>query len=87
MAQRNGSGDPIDQAIEAVEAEPPMVTMVEVPIVMRPAGRPAILHCPVDMTETEVIELAGFILGGLRPHIAKYATPGAGRLWTPGRDA
>lgn len=80
--QNGNQPDPIDAAIDA--ASRPTVTMVEVPIVMRPNGRPAILHCPIDLTDQELIELAGFLLGGLRPHIAKYAQPGAGSLWTPG---
>lgn len=86
MANDDTLPDPIEAAIAAVDAEPVgrRITMVEVPIVMRPDGRPAVLHCPVDLTDVEVIELAGFILGGLRPHIAKYAQPGAGSLWVPG---
>ena len=59
--------DDIDSAIAATE---PVQGLVQVPIVIASTGRPAIVTVPDDLTDAETIELAAYLLTGLRPHIA-----------------
>lgn len=75
--------DPIDQAIAAAAA-PATVQLVEVKVQISSTGRPVIMAVPVDLDDGEIIELAAFVLVGLRPHIARTTSP-ASRLIVPGR--
>lgn len=71
--------DPIDQAIGATERT---VTMCEVPVTIASSGRPALLHVPVDMSDTEVMELAAFMLLYMRQWIGRHLGHSAD-LWVP----
>lgn len=84
MAEQNANRDPIDEAIAGVEAADQVVTMVEVPVRMRPHGRPAVLHVPTDLTDVELIELTGWMLVRMRPYIAEnFDGPRPTGLWVP----
>lgn len=82
----NGA-DPIDQAIAKTEQTERTVTMAEVPVQISSTGRPVVLHVPVDLSDSEIVELAGFVLLQMRPWINARIDPAtaaaAGRLWTP----
>lgn len=53
--------DPIDAAIASAEAAP-RLELREIPILFGTSGRPGILLVPGDLTDTEIHELAGFVL-------------------------
>lgn len=70
--------DPIDKAIAAAEAKMP--ELIQVPVRISSTGRPVILAVPEDLTDVEIIELGGFILMGLRRHIAASQQQAASSL-------
>lgn len=80
-------GDAMEQAIAKTERTDRTVTMCEVPVSIASTGRPVVLHVPVDLTDSEIIELTAFVLLHMRPWINSQIDPAtaaaAGRLWTP----
>lgn len=89
MTAQDGGPDAIAAAIDAVDQRERQVTMCEVPVTIASTGRPVVLHVPVDLADAEVLELAAFVILGLRPWIQARLDPAlapspAGRLWTPG---
>lgn len=87
MISNGKPDDPIAAAIEATE-QPPAVQMTQLQVTISSTGRPFIVAFPVDMTDGELAEAAGWMLSsvlqGLRAERAK--TP-IGRILVPGRLA
>ena len=74
--------DPIDKAIVSSSPDP---VMAQVPIVIGSTGRPAMLLIPDDVTDREVMELAAWLLNGLRGHIAANRKASGGLIVARGR--
>ena len=78
----NGKPDPIEAAIASADA----VTMGQYPVTITSTGRPAMVALPVDATDGEVAELAGWLLTGLLAHFrAERAKTAGGRIHIVGR--
>lgn len=70
--------DRIDDAIAATSAT--TVEMAQVPVQIASTGRPAMMVVPTDLSDAEIIELAAFVLLGLRPFIQANAGRSTGIL-------
>jgi hypothetical protein len=77
-------GDPIDDAIKATDPAPEP-TLIQVPIVIASTGRPVVVLVPPDLSDAETIELAAYLLTGLRPHIAASLGPPSPLIVARGR--
>jgi len=60
-------GDPVQAAIEKAEApaQPEFVSIT------MSSGRPAVVAVPPDITERELLDLAGFVVVGLGPELER----------------
>lgn len=67
--------DPVDAAIAAAEAKPATIQMAQEQVTISSTGRPVILVFPPDLTDSELAELTGWMLTGLRAKIAANRTP------------
>lgn len=76
--------DKVDEAIAAVEAAPPTVEMIQIPVTIASTGRPANVALPVDCTDAELLEFAGWLLTGVAGHFrTQRAKTAGGRIIVP----
>lgn len=78
--------DQVERAIAAAEAQERVVPMRQINVTISSTGRPAALAVPVDATEAEIAEVAGWLLTSVlqsyRAERAK-ADASAPRILTP----
>lgn len=85
------AGDPVAAAIAATGGGAPdqqqaTVAMRQWQVGLAPDNRPAILLLPDDLTDQELLELAGWILTGYRQQVKQFVAPTPlSRLTLPGR--
>lgn len=66
-------------------AAPPAVPIEQITITIASTGRPLLLGIPVGMTESELLEVIGWMGTALRQHlIAQRARTAGGRIIVPG---
>jgi len=76
--------DPIDAAIAKAET----VQMLPISVTIASTGRPFQVAVPLDMTDAELVEAAGWMLTQLANHLrTERAKTPAGRILVPGRMA
>jgi hypothetical protein len=77
--------DKVGPAIAAVEQAEQTVTMQQLPpITISSTGRPVLLSIPVDITDSEIAELCGWMLTGLMAaKRAERANTPASRILVP----
>lgn len=76
--------DRVDAAIAAAEAPGPIeVELRQFPVVISSTGRPAVLAVPPDLSESELLELMGWMAVYVRGELARARQPLAGRLIVP----
>lgn len=67
-------------------AKPPAVAIEQINLTIASTGRPFMLGIPTGMTESELLEVIGWLGTDLRRHlIAQRAQTAGGRILLPGR--
>lgn len=77
------NGDPIAQAIAATEA-PAAIQMQQHTLTINSTGRPFQMVFPVDMTDSELLEVIGWMGSDLRLYLQARRKNPLGRLVAPG---
>lgn len=77
----SGLADPVEAAIAAADA--PTVQLRQVQVTITCSGRPAVVAVPADASDSELLELAGWMLTQLRG--ALRADEAKTRIIMPGR--
>lgn len=81
MGEKVNGAPAIDQAIASANKQ--SVEMEQITVTIASTGRPVMIAFPRDATDSELLEVIGWMATTLRSHVATNKRPGAGRLVLP----